>query len=255
MLHLEFPNYSKMIIHPRNKNLGVRGGGSSFASAASKQMDSWSMEDRAKVKNMLLSDPLEQLSPADLKMLWNLRYLCITQPAALPKVLLAVDWTDSEAVREAHHLLDEWAPLTPIQALMLLDAHFPDERVRAYAVDRLKALTDDELGDYIIQLVQVLKYEQYHDSPLAVYLMARALRCRNSIGHQMFWHLKAEMHVPEISERYGFMLEVYLEYCGAHLTDLQNQNSVMKGFIDCARCIKPEFNPLIDKKSRLPTLR
>jgi phosphatidylinositol-4,5-bisphosphate 3-kinase len=63
-------------------------------------------------------------------------------------------------------------------------------------------LTDDELPDYLLQLVQVLKYEPYHDSTLARFLVLRSLQNRK-IGGQFFWYLKSEIHVPEISERYG----------------------------------------------------
>jgi hypothetical protein len=37
--------------------------------------------------------------------------------------------------------------------------------------------TNDDLLGFLLQLVQVLKYEPYHDSPLARYLMKRALVC------------------------------------------------------------------------------
>jgi len=57
-------------------------------------------------------------------------------------------------------------------------------------------------------LQQVLKYEPYHDSPLARFLLQRALGNRSTIGHALFWNLQSEMHVPYISERYGLLLEV-----------------------------------------------
>jgi hypothetical protein len=249
VLQLEFDTYSKTVLNPRHLQ-SVPGGG--YTSSDVQRPTKWSMEDRARVKNILLADPLEQLSETDKKMLWNLRYLCITQPEALPKVLQSVDWTDSASVQEAHRLLDDWAPLSAKQALVLLDAHFPDERVRAYAVERLKSLCDEELGEYVLQLVQVLKYEQYHDSPLAVFLISRALACRNVVGHNMFWHMKAEMHVPEIAERYGFLLEMYLENCGAHLGDLSKQNTVMQMLCEAARAIK---DPFVEKRDRLSVLR
>jgi phosphatidylinositol-4,5-bisphosphate 3-kinase len=70
-----------------------------------------------------------------------------------------------------------------------LDSKFADSRVREYAVQRLESLTNDELQDYLLQLVQVLKYEPYHDSPLARFLLRHALGSR-SIGHSFFWLLK-----------------------------------------------------------------
>ena len=46
---------------------------------------------------------------------------------------------------------------------------------------------------------QVLKYESHRLSPLACFLLRRALR-HTKIGHIFFWNLRAEMHVPEISQ-------------------------------------------------------
>jgi phosphatidylinositol-4,5-bisphosphate 3-kinase len=87
--------------------------------------------------------------------------------------------------------------------------------------------------------VQVLKYEQYHDSPLACFLMARALRCPNVIGHIFFWHLKAEIHVSYIAERYGLLLEMYLGHCGYHRKELLLQNDVMEKLISVAHAVAP----------------
>jgi len=52
-------------------------------------------------------------------------------------------------------LLKAWSDLRPEVALELLDANFAEEHVRAYAVSRLEMLTDDQVIDYLVQLVQV----------------------------------------------------------------------------------------------------
>lgn len=52
---------------------------------------------------------------------------------------------------------------------------------------------DDELFRYLLQLVQVLKYESYLDCELAKFLLARALANRK-IGHFLFWHLRYWTH-------------------------------------------------------------
>jgi phosphatidylinositol-4,5-bisphosphate 3-kinase len=43
----------------------------------------------------------------------------------------------------------------PIDALELLDAKFADAAVRQYAVECLDELSNEQLGDYLLQLVQV----------------------------------------------------------------------------------------------------
>ena len=54
------------------------------------------------------------------------------------------------------------------EALSLLDSEYADPRVRAFAVECLETLSDDEIMLYMLQLVQALKYEMYDDSQLLV---------------------------------------------------------------------------------------
>ena len=49
--------------------------------------------------------------------------------------------------------------------------------------------SDDKLVMYLLQLVQVLKFEPYLDCPLAEFLLRRGLR-NKTIGHYLFWHLR-----------------------------------------------------------------
>ena len=138
----------------------------------------------------------------------------MSKPYSLPKLLLSVPWNEYKAVEELYAILDYWKPITPVQSLELLDAKYSDPVVRSYAVSRLEQLEDAEVEDYLLQLTQVLKYEPHHDSALARFLLKRALRNKKRIGHSLFWHLKSEMHIPEIAERYGLILEAYLRACG-----------------------------------------
>ena len=48
-----------------------------------------------------------------------------------------------------------WRCVCPQVALRLLDSDFPDEHVRAFAVRALETLSDEQLEDYLLQLVQV----------------------------------------------------------------------------------------------------
>ena len=247
-LTVTLDRYPKTVLYPRNLHLtGMPRPVTEHGYAD----QPWTSSERDRVKELLLSDPLEQLSRKDKKLMWKLRYMCTTRPEGLAKVLRAADWTDKEAVQEVHRLLDEWETLTPKQALELLDAHYPDERVRSYAVDCLRPLPDDELAEFVLQLVQVLKYEQSHDSTLATFLISRAIRCPNLVGHIFFWHLKAEMHVAEISERYGLILELYLELSPAHRKDLHTQNVVMELLLYAARSIKDKSVAKKDRKAKL----
>ena len=46
------------------------------------------------------------------------------------------------------------------------------------------------------------------------------------MGHPFFWCLRAEMHVPEVSERFGLLIEEYLRCCGPHRQQLLLQYKV-----------------------------
>lgn len=50
-------------------------------------------------------------------------------------------------------------------------------------------VSDDELLQYLLQLVQVLRYEPYYDCALSRFLMERA-QTNRKIGHFLFWHLR-----------------------------------------------------------------
>lgn len=117
----------------------------------------------------------------------------------------------NSTVAECRRLLTSWAPFArPTDALELLGARYADTAVRAYAVAALEALQNDDLLPYLLQLVQVLKYEPYHDSALARFLLRRALG-NTIVGHQLVWFLRSELHVADIALRYGLLLEVRLD--------------------------------------------
>jgi hypothetical protein len=73
--------------------------------------------------------------------------------------------------------------MTPLDSLELLDYNYPDEKIRGLALLRINELDDNLLVDFILQLVQTLKYESYHDSPLARFLLQRGIRSTHLIGH------------------------------------------------------------------------
>jgi len=191
-----------------------------------------------RLKMLIDQDPLEPISDEDKAILWMHRHFASSSPPGLPKFLQAFSWTDPSQVKDMHHLLSRWAPLKPVAALELLDAKFADASIRSHAVGCLEDMSDGELAMYVLQLVQVLKYEARHDSALARFLLRRALRCPHLVGHTFFWCLKAEMHVPEVSERFGLLLQEYLRCCGPHRAELMLQNSVEQILKDLGEFVK-----------------
>ena len=74
-------------------------------------------------------------------------------------------------VNEVYNMLGNWAAMEPEDAIQLLDAKYPDEKVRDYAVQRIALLSDDELRLYMLQFSQALLYEENHFSPLSEMLI------------------------------------------------------------------------------------
>eukprot|EP00760_Papus_ankaliazontas_P013259 PhM_4_TR15671/c0_g1_i2/m.57937/K00922/PIK3CA_B_D; phosphatidylinositol-4,5-bisphosphate 3-kinase catalytic subunit alpha/beta/delta len=203
-----------------------------------------------RVKMIVAQDPLYQLSELDKVLLWEYRRDLTQKPRALGKFLLSLDWTKPSAVCEAYTLMyDSWKPLTPMDALELLDARFRDIRVREYAVSRLDQMPDHELANCVLQLVQVLKYEPYHDSALARFLLRRSLMSPLVIGHPVFWHLKAELVNPQVCERHGLILEEYIRRL-MFRHDIVMQNYVVQQLLDVALAVK-----VVGKSERLSRTR
>uniref|UniRef100_A0A8C4ZB75 Phosphatidylinositol-4-phosphate 3-kinase, catalytic subunit type 2 alpha n=1 Tax=Gadus morhua TaxID=8049 RepID=A0A8C4ZB75_GADMO len=97
------------------------------------------------------------LKRADYQLLWDQRLYCRRDhPSSLPKVLAGAPSWDWASLAHIHSLLHLWAPLAPVTALELLDAKFADTEVRRVAVGWIEVSTDDELADYLPQLVQVM---------------------------------------------------------------------------------------------------
>uniref|UniRef100_H2M7Z5 phosphatidylinositol-4,5-bisphosphate 3-kinase n=1 Tax=Oryzias latipes TaxID=8090 RepID=H2M7Z5_ORYLA len=143
--------------------------------------------------------------------------------------------SDSEQLKQL-----KWPSIRPEQAMELLDCNYPDPMVRHFAVRCLdKFLADDKLSQYLIQLVQVLKYEQYLDNPLARFLLKKALT-NQRIGHFFFWHLKSEMHNKTVSQRFGLLLEAYCRACGMYLKHLSRQVEAMEKLINLTDILKQE---------------
>uniref|UniRef100_A0A673CRL6 Phosphatidylinositol-4,5-bisphosphate 3-kinase, catalytic subunit alpha n=1 Tax=Sphaeramia orbicularis TaxID=375764 RepID=A0A673CRL6_9TELE len=171
--------------------------------------------------------------------LCSTRHYCMNIPE-IPKILLAVKWNSRDEVAQMYCLLKEWPSIRPEQAMELLDCNYPDPMVRHFAVRCLdKYLTDDKLSQYLIQLVQVLKYEQYLDNPLARFLLKKALT-NQRIGHFFFWHLKSEMHNKTVSQRFGLLLEAYCRACGMYLKHLSRQVEAMEKLINLTDILKQE---------------
>lgn len=123
------------------------------------------------------------------EVLWEKRhYLHSALPHALPKVLHAAHSWDFASLVDLHALVRAWQPLPPLQALELLLPRYPDATVRAHAVQWMAALRSDQLVAFLPQLLQALKHDTYEASPMAEFLLRRALESPR-VAHHLYWQL------------------------------------------------------------------
>ncbi|XP_051281142.1 phosphatidylinositol 4,5-bisphosphate 3-kinase catalytic subunit delta isoform isoform X2 [Dicentrarchus labrax] len=184
-------------------------------------------EEYMKLKEIMDNKNYTEFFEDEKELLWKLRTEVRNHyPESLSKLLLITKWNKREDVVQMVSLLRKWPDLPAIHALELLDYSFPDPAVRSFTIRCLRKLSDDELLQYLIQLVQVLKYESYLDCDLTTFLLERALS-NWRIGHFLFWHLRSEIHVASVSLRFGLILEAYCRGNIHHIKLLTKQNEAL----------------------------
>uniref|UniRef100_A0A8C6YEI5 phosphatidylinositol 3-kinase n=1 Tax=Naja naja TaxID=35670 RepID=A0A8C6YEI5_NAJNA len=199
---------------------------------------------RKQLEEIIATDLLNPLTPEDKELLWHFRYESIKHPKAYPKLLSSVKWGEQKLVAETYQLLakrEAWdqSALDVGLPIQLLDCNFSDETVRTMAVQKLEGLEDDDVLHYLLQLVQAVKFEPYHDSALARFLLKRSLRNKR-IGHFLFWFLRSEIaQSMHYQQRFAVILEAYLRGCGkAMLKDFLRQVQVTELLHKVTREIK-----------------
>ncbi|XP_006538711.1 phosphatidylinositol 4,5-bisphosphate 3-kinase catalytic subunit delta isoform isoform X3 [Mus musculus] len=213
-------------------------------------------EEELQLREILERRGSGELYEHEKDLVWKMRHEVQEHfPEALARLLLVTKWNKHEDVAQvsreggsgrqprgrwtvpAHpylttklsqmlYLLCSWPELPVLSALELLDFSFPDCYVGSFAIKSLRKLTDDELFQYLLQLVQVLKYESYLDCELTKFLLGRALANRK-IGHFLFWHLRSEMHVPSVALRFGLIMEAYCRGSTHHMKVLMKQGEAL----------------------------
>ena len=146
-----------------------------------------------------------------------------------------------------YNLLYKWPDIKPIVAIELLNSAYSDLEVRNFAVRCLdKNMKDEEVHQYLLQLIQALKNEAYYDNLLTRFLLIRALKSQR-IGFDLFWNLKSEMKNPRYKLRFGLILEAYCRAIGAlQLKDLLKQVEVVDKLSFLAKEIKSNCENISD---------
>ncbi|KAL7680573.1 putative pleckstrin domain, protein kinase-like domain superfamily, PH-like domain superfamily [Plasmopara halstedii] len=193
---------------------------------AQERRDSTSRSSRAssyqcellELRKLILLDPLYRFSPYQKEQLWMHREEFIDIASALPRILSCVHWDDRNECADALKLLPRWSvPDHQAAYIELLNVEFAHEGVRTFAVKMLSQMADTTFSYFLPQLVQAIKFENHHVSPLAMLLIERAIKNPNQIGFDLFWSMKVEAHNAQYRERYGTILNAYLDVCSSKM--------------------------------------
>jgi phosphatidylinositol-4,5-bisphosphate 3-kinase len=102
------------------------------------------------------------------------------------------------------------------------------------------------------QLIQALKYELFHQSPLSEFLLEKALNNTRVVGHVFFWNLKANLSQVNSRERFYLMLERFLMCCGQFKNELFKQNLVNESLIKLSGFVNNKLD--VEKVSKKQTV-
>lgn len=190
------------------------------------------------IASKMLQKDLGAITKEEKRVIWDARFSLLHLPNALVYVLVAVPSWDSENVVDVHLTLSCWCRLPPGDALELLQADYPDKIVRETAVLWLADMPDDDLCECLLEVVQALKYEAYHNSALAQFLIKRAL-ANPRIAHYLFWHLKYYTGDRQFCQRFQLVLSGLLSVCGVRLrSQLSKQDALIVSLSTVASKVK-----------------
>ncbi|ELP85169.1 phosphatidylinositol-4,5-bisphosphate 3-kinase catalytic subunit beta isoform, putative [Entamoeba invadens IP1] len=181
------------------------------------------------------NDPFQPLTDTQRNEIWQNRYNILIQfPDSLDLLLRAVPWNEFRAREEMADLIKIWPGIGPIQVIGLLDVRNSFKPAREYAVRLLHNANDKVILGYLPQFIQVLKFESYTCSALALFLLKRALKSRGDIGQLFYWLIVGENEKTKISLRSKLLLEIYNTMCGSQLPELKTQENFIKNLEETA---------------------
>ncbi|NXH47508.1 P3C2G kinase, partial [Dicaeum eximium] len=183
------------------------------------------------------------LSEQQRRILWFYRYFCNNQSCSIALVLGSAPSWDRSTVSEMYALLRSWRFSNPLEALGLLTFSFPDQDIRRAAVQQIENVSNDELLEYLPQLVQVLKFEWSLESPLVKLLLNRSLQSIQ-VAHQLYWLLKNAQNEVHFRMWYKKLLAA-LQFCAGQTlnNEFSKEEKLIRILEDIATKVKAARDP------------
>uniref|UniRef100_A0A8R1XX44 Phosphatidylinositol-4-phosphate 3-kinase n=1 Tax=Onchocerca volvulus TaxID=6282 RepID=A0A8R1XX44_ONCVO len=181
--------------------------------------------------DIIESGVTHSLTEDEKETLWEKRHYLTQIPDALPLVLAsAVGW-DWASLTNIYQLLDDWMPLSSVQAIELLLPHFPDLTIRSKAISWLKNASSDFLFNFLPELVEALRFETFEDSSLAVYLLTLCAGDRR-FAFELYWQLQQRIDQCEersYSNRCSLLQQQVLKLLDEEFgIDIENQHRLLQ---------------------------
>ena len=185
----------------------------------------------------------EELNNNEKNTLWNNRLgVAKMNSTLLPRLLQSCNFKNPNTNQELKKIFNSVGNVTIVQAIELLSGRYVNELIREFAVSVLKKATFTDISHYLLQLVQALKYEKNIDNPLARFLLEQAIEHPITVGHEFFWHLRAEMFNPDVQKRFGLYLEVFLNKISEALYKIfRDEDNLLKELTQIAIKIKKKI--------------
>ncbi|GIY61531.1 phosphatidylinositol 4-phosphate 3-kinase C2 domain-containing subunit alpha [Caerostris darwini] len=231
LIHVRLPDFGCIVKFPPvidNK----------FASSQKRDFHNLDLHLQTVIKEIVEKDTLKTLLSDEKEILWEKKYYLHQFPNALPKVILSAHGWDWACLSDIYSLLKAWTPLSPVESLHLLMPCFPNLEVRKTAISWMKEIVSDELCDYLPQMVQILRYEAWDDSPTAWFLLERSLTSVR-VAHHLYWLLKENINDPIAGGRMKLMLNGLLTIAGEAMRErINTQEELLEDLSDIADTIK-----------------
>ncbi|GBM21548.1 Phosphatidylinositol 4-phosphate 3-kinase C2 domain-containing subunit alpha [Araneus ventricosus] len=231
LIHVRLPDFGCVVKFPPvidNK----------FASTQKRDFENLEPPVQTILKEVIAKDNMKALLSDEKELLWERKYYLHQFPTALPKVLLSAHGWDWACLSDIYALLKAWTPLSPVESLHLLMPCFPNLEVRKTAISWMKDIVSDELCDYLPQMVQILRYEAWDDSPTAWFLLERSLTSVR-VAHHLYWLLKENINDPIAGGRMKLMLNSLLTIAGEAMRErISSQEALLEDLSAIADTIK-----------------
>ncbi|XP_043569397.1 phosphatidylinositol 4-phosphate 3-kinase C2 domain-containing subunit gamma-like isoform X1 [Chiloscyllium plagiosum] len=165
---------------------------------------------RKQIANIQQKHSLLLIEEGEKNLLWTKRSFCNSSNCFLPLLLGSAPSCGSESLSESYAVLRRWnISANPLESLGLLLSSFSDQEIRQAAVQQIGSIPDDELLDYLPQLVQAVKFEWHLNSPLVELLLDRSIR-NIRVAHHLYWLLKDGLADFQYKDRYSQLLAAVL---------------------------------------------